>query len=120
MNKDHLRNFFKYFPSIFFWIAEEIFYKEGLDRYAIPVNTLIKGYVLNHRADLAVQLAERLPKNERNIVTFLLWANAIAQLGDIQMADQIHKQLKSLSPSTQQFFSNDRILINALIDVCYL
>ncbi|CAF2522263.1 unnamed protein product [Rotaria sp. Silwood2] len=97
--------------------AEEIFYKEHLDQHAIPVNTLIKGYVINNRADLAVQLAERLPKNERNIVTFLLWANAIAQIGDIQMADRIHRELNTLPSSTQAFFAHDRRLINALIDM---
>jgi hypothetical protein len=78
----------------------------------------MKGYVINHRAETAVQLAECLPKSERNIVTFLLWANAIAQIGDIKMADRIHSELNDLSSSTRTVFSNDRRLINALIDVC--
>jgi len=77
----------------------------------------MKGYVTNNRANLAVQLAECLPKTERNIVTFLLWANAIAQIGDIKMADRIHTELNSLSSSTRTFFANDQRLINALIDV---
>ncbi len=99
-------------------LAEEIFYKEQLDRHPIPVNTLMKGYIINNRADTAIQLAERLPKNERNIVTFLLWANAIAHIGDIKLADRIHIELNALSSSTRSFFANDRRLINALIDVC--
>ena len=78
----------------------------------------MKGYLINNRANTAIQLAECLPKNERNIVTFLLWANAIAQIGNINMADRIHMELKDLSLSTKTFFSNDRRLINALIDVC--
>jgi hypothetical protein len=80
----------------------------------------MKGYVINNRANSAIQLAERLSKTERNIVTFVLWANAIAQIGDIKMADQIHRELNSLSPSTRAFFENDQRLINALIDVRYL
>jgi hypothetical protein len=79
----------------------------------------MKGYVINNRAKSAVELAERLPKTERNIVTFLLWANAIAQIGDIKMADHIHTELNSLSSSTRIFFANDQRLINALIDVGY-
>jgi hypothetical protein len=78
----------------------------------------MKGYIINNRADTAIQLAERLPKNERNIVTFLLWANAIAHIGDIQLADRIHMELNTLSSLTRAFFANDRRLINALIDVC--
>jgi hypothetical protein len=78
----------------------------------------MKGYLINNRANTAIQLAECLPKTERNIVTFLLWANAIAQIGDINMADRIHMELKDLSSSTKTLFSNDRRLINALIDVC--
>jgi len=78
----------------------------------------MKGYVINNRANLAVQLAEHLPKTERNIVTFLLWANAIAQIGDSKMADQIHTELNSLSSSIQTIFKNDQRFINALIDVC--
>lgn len=83
----------------------------------IAVNILIKGYIINKQAAAAVQFAENLQKSERNIVTFLLWANAIAQLGDIKLADKIHLELKSLSTSMQDFFANDRKLINALIDV---
>lgn len=83
----------------------------------IAVNILIKGYIINKQAVAAVQFAENLQKNERNIVTFLLWANAIAQLGDTKLADKIHLELKSLSTSMQDFFANDRKLINALIDV---
>jgi hypothetical protein len=79
----------------------------------------MKGYIINNRANLAVQLAEHLPKTERNIVTFLLWANAIAQIGDSKMADQIHIELNSLSSSIQTIFKNDQRFINALIDVCY-
>jgi len=78
----------------------------------------MKGYVINNQANLAVQLAERLPKTERNIITFLLWANAIAQIGDSKMADQIHTELNSLSSSIQTIFKNDQRFINALIDVC--
>jgi hypothetical protein len=78
----------------------------------------MKGYVINNRANLAVQLAEHLPKTERNIVTFLLWANAIAQIGDSKMADQIHTELNSLSSSIQTIFKNDQRFVNALIDVC--
>jgi hypothetical protein len=99
------------------FLAEEIFYKEHLDQQAIPVNTLMKGYLMNNRADAAIQLAERLPNNERNCGTFLLWANAIAQLGDIEMADRIHTELKALSSTARTFFANDRRLINGLIDV---
>ena len=77
----------------------------------------MKGYIMNNQADRAIQLAEGLPKNEQNVVTFVLWANAVARLGDIQMADRIHKELNSLSSSIRAFFSNDRRLINALIDV---
>ncbi|CAF1343744.1 unnamed protein product [Rotaria magnacalcarata] len=97
--------------------AEDIFYKENLNQQAIPVNTLMRGYIKNNRADLAVQLAEHLPKNQRNIVTFLLWANAIAQIGDIQMTDRIHGELNTLSSSVQAFFSQDSRLMNALIDM---
>ncbi len=78
----------------------------------------MKGYVINNRANLAVQLAEHLLKTERNIVTFLLWANAIAQIGDSKMADQIHTELNSLSSSIQTIFKNDQRFVNALIDVC--
>jgi len=78
----------------------------------------MKGYVINNRANLAVQLAERLPKTERNIVTFLLWANAIAQIGDSKLADQIHTELNCLSSSIQTIFKDDQRLMNALIDVC--
>jgi hypothetical protein len=52
-------------------------------------------------------------------VTFLLWANAIAQIGDIKMADQIHTEINSLSPSIRAFFENDQRFLNALIDVRY-
>ncbi|CAF3572979.1 unnamed protein product [Rotaria socialis] len=97
--------------------AEDIFYKENLNQQAIPVNTLMRGYIKNNRADLAVQLSEHLPKNQRNIVTFLLWANAIAQIGDIQMTDRIHGELNTLSSSVQAFFSQDSRLMNALIDM---
>lgn len=100
-----------------FHIAEEIFYKEHLEQQAFPVNTLMKGYVMNNRADLAVQLAQQLSENERNIVTFLLWANAIAQIGDIQMANQIHDELNSVSSSIKALFAHDCRLMNALIDV---
>lgn len=98
-------------------LAEEIFYGENLDQYVFPVNTLMKGYVINNRAKLAVELAENLPQSERNIVTFLLWANAIAQIGDIKLADRIHQQFDTLSSSTRLFFENDRRFLNALIDV---
>ncbi|CAF0945728.1 unnamed protein product [Adineta ricciae] len=97
--------------------AEEIFYREHLNHHVIAVNILIKGYIINKQATVAVQFAENLQKNERNIVTFLLWANAIAQLGNIELADKIHLELKSLSTSTQDFFANDRKLTNALIDM---
>jgi hypothetical protein len=77
----------------------------------------MKGYLINNRAKSAVELAENLPKSERNIVTFLLWANAIAQIGDIKLADQIHNEFNTLSSSTRLFFENDRRFLNALIDV---
>lgn len=77
----------------------------------------MKGYVINNRAKSAVELAENLPKSERNIVTFLLWANAIAQIGDIKLADQLHTEFNALSSSTRRFFENDRRFLNALIDV---
>ena len=83
----------------------------------IAVNILIKGYIINKQATAAVQFAESLQKNERNVVTFLLWANAIAQIGNMKLADKIHFELKSLSTSMQDFFANDRKLTNALIDV---
>ncbi|CAF1092933.1 unnamed protein product [Adineta steineri] len=97
--------------------AEEIFYNEQLNQYAFPVNTLMKGYIVNNQAKQAIQLAEYLPKHERNIITYLLWTNAIAQLGDITMANTIHLELKSLSLSTQAFFANDQRLMNALINM---
>lgn len=77
----------------------------------------MKSYILNNRANLAVQLAENLTKSQRNIVTFLLWANAIAQIGDIKMTDQIHSELNSLPSATRLFFINDQRFLNALIDV---
>lgn len=80
----------------------------------------MKSYIINNQANLAVQLAENLEKNQRNIVTFVLWANAIAQLGDIKMTDRIHTELNSLSPPTRIFFDNDQRFINALIDVCVI
>jgi hypothetical protein len=79
----------------------------------------MKGYIIHNRANSAVQLAQNLSKTERNIVTFLLWANAIAQIGDSKMADQIHTEINCLSPSTQAFFKNDQRFLNALIDVCH-
>ncbi|UJR10672.1 hypothetical protein I4U23_014867 [Adineta vaga] len=97
--------------------AEEIFLEEQLSQHIIAVNILIKGYIINKQVLKAVKLAENLQKNQRNIVTFLLWANAIAQIGDIQLADQIHMELKNLSTSTKDFFANDRRLINALLDM---
>ncbi len=103
----------------FFFSAEEILYKENLDQQAFPVNTLMKGYITHNQANSAVQLAQSLPKTERNIVTFLLWANAIAQIGDSKLADQIHTEIDSLSASTRAFFENDQRFLNALIDVCH-
>ena len=100
-----------------FFVAEEIFYGENLDQYVYPVNTLMKGYVVNNRAKSAVELALNLPKSERNIVTLLLWTNAIAQIGDVKLADQIHSELNSLSSSTRVLVDNDRRFLNALIDV---
>ena len=92
--------------------AEEIFYREHLDQRAMPVNALIKGYLLNHRAEAAVQLAERLAKEQRNSGTYHLWATAIAQLMDVERADRIHEELKSLPAAIR-----DRRLLNALIHV---
>ena len=77
----------------------------------------MKGYVVNNRAKSAVELALNLPKSERNIVTLLLWTNAIAQIGDVKLADQIHSELNSLSSSTRVLVDNDRRFLNALIDV---
>lgn len=77
----------------------------------------MKGYIVNNRATAAVQLAEGLPESERNVVTFVLWANAIAHVGDIQLADRLHTVLKALPASTQAFFAVDQRFINALIDV---
>ena len=101
------------------FLAEDIFYKEKLDQDAFAANTLMKGYITHNRANSAVQLAQRLPKTEQNIVTFLLWANAIAQIGDSKLADEIHTEINSLSSSTRAFFENDQRLLNTLIDVSH-
>lgn len=97
--------------------AEEIFYREHLDQRAMPVNALIKGYLINHQAEAAVQLAERLDKQERTGATYHLWANGISQLMDADMADRIHQELTSLPPSIRTTFNLDRRLLNALIHV---
>jgi hypothetical protein len=98
-------------------LAEEIFYRQQLDRNVISVNTLIKAYIIHQRFDHAVQLAQRLNTNERNAGTYVLWANAIAYLNDTNMADRIHTELRSLPLSTQHTWNQDCRLINALIHV---
>lgn len=97
--------------------AESIFYKQNLQQRPIPVNTLMKGYLLNHRADAAINLAEQLDKNERISATYHLWANAVAQLMDSQKADFLHQELNSLPLSVRTVFNEDCRLHNALINV---
>jgi len=99
------------------FVAEEILYKENLSQRAIPVHTLMKGYITHNRAKLAIELAKNLDKTERNIVTYLLWANAIAQIGDTKLTEEFHIEFDSLSPTIRTYFSQDQRLLNALIDV---
>ena len=83
----------------------------------MPVNTLMKGYLVHNRAASAVQLAEQLPNNERNPATFLLWANAVANLTDRHMADRVHAALHERASTSRTLFLNDDRLMNALINV---
>lgn len=77
----------------------------------------MKGYLIHHRAQAAIQLAEQLAKSERNSGTYLLWANAVAQLMDSDRADQIHQELETLSPTIRSILKEDCRLMNALINV---
>jgi hypothetical protein len=83
----------------------------------MPVNTLMKGYLMHNRATSAIQLAEQLPNNERSAATFLLWANAVANLADRHMADRVHAALNERASTSRTLFSNDDRLMNALINV---